>query len=156
MTTPVHQRPAANAVLERFRRVGLKVTPQRMAVYRALASRHDHPGPESIHRDVLRDLPAVSLATVYKALDAFERSGLATQVAVAGESRRYDANVDPHHHLVCTICRRVIDYNHQTLDALRAPGDLTGFIAQSMQIQILGVCAACAEASHAPTPPASG
>ena len=88
----------------------MSVTPQRIAIYRALLEANDHPNPEAIYTRVRTTMPSLSLATIYKTLDALARLGLVSELPAIGNSRRYDANVDLHHHLVCTRCDRVTDY----------------------------------------------
>jgi Fur family peroxide stress response transcriptional regulator len=121
---------------------GLKVTPQRVAVLRVLMDSHDHPAPESVFQRVKGDLPSVSLATVYKVLASLETAGLASRVGVPGDANRYDANRDPHHHLICTRCGDVADYEDPGL-APALPRDLGGFAPSEARVQILGLCARC-------------
>jgi Fur family peroxide stress response transcriptional regulator len=88
-------------------------------------------------------MPALSLATVYKALDALLELGVAREVSVAGGTKRYDANLERHHHLVCTSCGHVSDYYSEALDALEPPRRIGGFLPESLSVQVLGVCADC-------------
>ena len=96
-------------LVRRSRDARMSVTPQRAAIYRALLESEDHPSPEILYRRVHRRMPSLSLATIYKALDALVGLGLVRQVDVAGETKRYDANLDRHHHMICTRCRKVTD-----------------------------------------------
>jgi Fur family peroxide stress response transcriptional regulator len=132
-------------LMRRCRETGLNVTPQRLAVYRALLEAEDHPGPEELYRRVKRSLPSMSLATVYKALDALERLGVISQVSPLSQSKRYDANDEHHHHLLCLRCQKVVDFYDDRFDALRAPRQLGGFVAQTLTVQIKGLCTACAK-----------
>jgi Fe2+ or Zn2+ uptake regulation protein len=89
---------------------GLRWTVQRDAVYRALrALEPGHPTAERVFREVRRHLPKISLATVYKALDALEVSGKATRLAGSDGSARFDARDDRHYHLRCLRTGRVED-----------------------------------------------
>lgn len=124
------------------RQVGLKATPQRLAVLKALLHAHDHPGPESVFRRVRRELPSISLATVYKSLDALEKAGLVDRVTPRSDGRRYDANRTPHHHLVCTGCGRIEDHQDDTLAPV-LPVELGGFEARAVRVEVLGLCASC-------------
>ena len=89
----------------------------------------------------------MSLATVYKALDALERLGLVKELAVFNEAARYDANLDPHHHLVCTECRKVVDYYDDELTGIK-PGRIPGFVPESVAVRIVGKCSDCAAKSR--------
>ena len=89
---------------------GLRWTPQREAVYNVLKTFNpDHPTAEQIFRRVRRDLPKISLATVYKALDALEACGKMTRLAGSDGSARFDARDDRHYHLRCLRTGRVED-----------------------------------------------
>ena len=126
----------------------LKVTPQRMAIYAELLGREDHPSPESLFQQVKDDLPRLSLATVYKTLDALEKAGLISQVAINNETKRYDANLDFHHHLICTECRSVTDFVDDSLSSTQLGEAGNGFLPKEVKIQILGTCAACQKAAQ--------
>jgi len=132
-------------LLRRCREAGMNVTPQRMAVYRALLESEDHPSPELLYKRVRPKMPSLSLATIYKSLDALSKLGLAHRVSVAGDRKRYDANVDRHHHLVCTRCSKVVDHYDEAFDAVPPPRRLDGFVAHAVTVQVLGLCAACAK-----------
>jgi Fur family peroxide stress response transcriptional regulator len=124
------------------REAGLKATPQRLAVLKALLTSREHPGPEAVFRQVRGELSSISLATVYKTLDALEAAGLVERVTPLSDGRRYDANRAPHHHLVCTTCGRIEDHEDPAL-APPVPSQLGGFQARSVRVEVLGVCAAC-------------
>ena len=125
------------------RDAGMNVTPQRLAIYRELLEADDHPSPETLHRRIRTAMPSISLATIYKAFDALERLGLVQEVSVLSATKRYDANMEKHHHLVCTRCKRVIDFEDARLDAAWPSSGLHGFRPQSISVQILGLCADC-------------
>ncbi len=80
---------------------GWRLTRQRAAVYDQLRQAHYHPSAEDLYRRVKVVVPSISLATVYKALDALVASGLATRLVAANGSARYDARSDHHYHLRC-------------------------------------------------------
>lgn len=121
----------------------MNVTPQRIAIYRALLASEDHPTPEMLFRAVARDMPSLSLATIYKTLDALAAVGLVRTVAVESDKRRYDANDEPHHHLVCSSCGRIRDYYSDEFDTLLPHTRVHGFTAQKISVNITGICAGC-------------
>jgi Fur family peroxide stress response transcriptional regulator len=131
-------------LVRRCRDRGMNVTPQRAVIYRTLLESDDHPSPEALYRRVHPKMPSLSLATIYKALDALVGLGLAREVDVAGGTQRYDANLDRHHHLICTKCRKVIDFVDPNLDAVHPPRRLKGFVARTVSVQVFGLCPACA------------
>lgn len=126
------------------RAVGAKVTPQRLAVYHAVAASKAHPGPEDVFLAVRRDIPTLSLGTVYKTLEFLERLRLLVRVANEEGARRYDARLSTHHHLVCTACGSIVDFDDPALDALAPEMPDPGFVASRVSVQVLGMCAACA------------
>jgi Fe2+ or Zn2+ uptake regulation protein len=80
---------------------GWRCTPQRAAVYAQLSNAQDHPTAEEVYHGVKPTVPRISLATVYKALEALVASGLATKLTGGDGSARYDARGDHHYHLRC-------------------------------------------------------
>jgi Fur family peroxide stress response transcriptional regulator len=141
-------------LVERCRQAGMNVTPQRLAIYRALLETDDHPSPEALYERVRAAMPSLSLATIYKTLEALARLGLVSELPTTGKARRYDGNVDRHHHLVCLGCNRVSDHADPALDRIPPPSRLRGFTAQHVSVHIHGLCAACAGAARPPSPPA--
>ena len=144
--------------LERFvtrcRAAGLVLTPQRLTVFRHLAAGHGHPSAEELHAAVRRELPTLSLATVYKTLDSLARLGAVRRVRGGGARGRWDAGLESHHHLVCIECGSVRDVHDARLDAVKrraaALAGRHGFAASSHVVDILGRCAACQAAPRAP------
>ncbi len=78
---------------------GCRFTSQRAAVYSYLEEVDDHPTAEQVYRAVRRRVPKISLATVYKALEALVTSGLAAKLNHGDGSARYDCRADDHYHL---------------------------------------------------------
>lgn len=130
-------------MIERCRQSGLNVTPQRIAIYRALLQSEEHPTPEMLYRKVTRQMPSLSLATIYKTLDALAAIGLVHPVAVDSDKRRYDANDAAHHHLVCSSCGSIRDYYSDEFDSLLPPSNVRGFRPQAVSVSITGVCGPC-------------
>jgi Fur family peroxide stress response transcriptional regulator len=89
---------------------GWRHTRQRQAVFAALCRANGHPTAEDLYQEVKGDVPNISLATVYKALEALEASGLATKLPASGDgSARFDVRPDRHYHLRCLRSGRVED-----------------------------------------------
>jgi Fe2+ or Zn2+ uptake regulation protein len=131
------------------RAAGLAVTPQRAVIYRELVESFDHPSPEALYERVKPRLPQVSLATIYKTLDVLVSLGLANELASTGDKKRFDGRVDRHHHLVCTSCKSITDFDDPALDALPAPKGVPGFKPQFMSIHVHGLCRDCAGSARA-------
>ena len=127
---------------EACRTRGTPVTHQRLAVYRALLESRSHPDAEALHQALRRTVPTLSLATVYKTLEMLESLGLARAVAWPGAKRRFDGNRQPHHHLWCTRCRRLIDVELDPLAHVAPPAGLD-FQVSDFTIQFNGTCTDC-------------
>ena len=110
-----------NQFFEKCRQSGLSVTPQRLAVYKALISDDNHPSPDMIHKSVKPDFPTISFATVYKILETFEKKGIISKVTTLHNTLRYDPLIERHHHIICVKCKRIIDLKSKDLDALPIP-----------------------------------
>jgi Fe2+ or Zn2+ uptake regulation protein len=80
---------------------GSRCTPQRLAVYDHLARAHHHPTAEDVYQGVRTIIPRISLATVYKALEALVACGVATKLTAGDGSARYDARSENHYHVRC-------------------------------------------------------
>ena len=127
--------------IERCREAGLKITPQRVAVYEILMKSPNHPTVEEIYEEVKKKYPFVSLATVYRTVETLERMGLARKVCYWGSSARYDANMDEHHHLICEKCGAIKDiYIDESVDV---PEEMEGFRTSGYSVNIYGLCPAC-------------
>jgi Fur family peroxide stress response transcriptional regulator len=133
------------------RQAGLKVTPQRGAVYAMLAATDEHPTPEAIHHSVRELLPNLSLATVYKILDQFAAHGMLLKVSNPEQAARYDARVDSHQHTVCAACGRIGDVVLEPLNrALERLPFPAGFHVSRVDVVLHGLCAACTAKADRP------
>ncbi len=129
---------------DRCHKLGLAVTHQRTVIYRELIATGEHPTPEAVYERVKKQIPAVSLGTVYKSIKTFLDAGLLREVSLHHGSQRLDANTSPHHHMVCRQCRRIFDVPADQVEPakLKNPPE-TGFEVERLSIEFWGVCAAC-------------
>lgn len=135
----------AQTVVRALKEKGLRVTPQRCAVYANLLARDDHPTVEQILADLNQELPVSSKATVYSSLQALREVGLVREVLLEGGVSRYDANMDRHHHFQCRQCGTIEDvpweaFRGASLEFLRP-----GLQPDSYEVTIWGTCDRCAE-----------
>jgi Fur family peroxide stress response transcriptional regulator len=135
--------------MERFvqacRQHGMKVTHQRMEVFRELAGTEEHPDAEALYQSVRRRVPAISRDTVYRTLASLEEQGIVRKAEILFNKARYDANMDCHHHFVCTECGLVRDFYSDALNELPIPKTVTSLgRVESTHVQLRGVCSACA------------
>ncbi|HID66608.1 MAG TPA: transcriptional repressor [Aquificaceae bacterium] len=127
--------------VKKCKEIGLKITPQRLAVYEVLLKSYNHPTVEEIYEEVKKMYPYVSLATVYRTLETLEKIGLVKRVCFWGNSARYDANTSEHHHLICEKCGRIEDIDLE--QKLAIPENLQGFKTHSYSVNIYGLCSEC-------------
>jgi Fe2+ or Zn2+ uptake regulation protein len=128
---------------DRFRSQGLKVTPQRQAIFRILYHSAVHPTAEAVHAEVVRDLPTVSLRTVYQTLNDLTAMGELGHIEVGTGSARFDPNLAPHHHLVCERCGRIEDLVADYPDVTVPAGTIEDFEVTRTEIVFRGHCTGC-------------
>ncbi len=126
------------------RRAGLKLTRQRLEIFRAVAESADHPDAETVLKDVRERLPELSLDTVYRTLWALEDLGVVHTLGPRRERTRFDGNLAPHHHYVCIRCGLTRDFTSRALDALSAPEAHDFGTAERTCVEVRGVCHECA------------
>jgi len=127
-----------------IRKAGVKLTPQRLEIFRDAARTDDHPRIETIYRNVRRKMPTVSLDTVYRTLDLFRELGLVAAIRPLSGRVRFDADMKPHHHFVCTRCGAVRDFFDRNLDELEIPRSARGLgRVESAHVELRGQCASC-------------
>src|SRR5208283_1695930 len=128
----------------RCRESGLAVTPQRLAVIRALLACTEHPRADAVCAIVRREHPHISLATVHRTLETLCEIGEARKVTTLHDSARYDGNITPHHHVVCVKCRRIRDIEIPRLDRLLAgKSELGEFTVLGSSLEIHALCEDC-------------
>jgi len=97
---------------------GLKVTPQRVAIFEAVTKLHNHPTAENVTSHIRADFPHIAVGTVYKVLDTLVAHNLLKKVKTEKDVMRYDEVLSNHHHLYCTETDRIEDYEDETLTEL--------------------------------------
>nr|WP_054674686.1 Fur family transcriptional regulator [Veillonella denticariosi] len=125
---------------------GFKVTPQRIAIYDALRAHHDHPTAEMLYHTLRPEHPSMSLATVYKTMEIFEKIGLVKILEVGDERAHYDWDTEDHCHIRCIRCNKVEDLMGVDLKAISEianQGSDYRIIGQHITFE--GVCPACAK-----------
>lgn len=126
------------------RNLHVKLTHQRMVIYRELASTEEHPDAETIHKRVRRHIPTVSLDTVYRNLKLLAEHGLVSVVGMSHERLRFDANLARHHHFVCIECGKIRDFEseHPRLDSVAEDARAFGE-PLALRVEVKGVCSDC-------------
>jgi Fur family peroxide stress response transcriptional regulator len=129
------------------RRAGIKLTHQRLEIFRAIAGTDEHPDAETVWRSVRVRIPTLSLATVYRTLWLLADVGLVSTVVPGGDRVRFDANLDPHAHYVCIRCGLTRDLAAWDDELRRISGQASRFgSVVATAIEVRGICARCAGA----------
>ncbi len=95
--------------MEKYRDIGLKLTPQRLAILEYLDGNVEHPSAETIYAEIKKKYPTISFATIYKTLETLKERGNITELTIDSARRRYDPETGPHHHLICIKCKKIVD-----------------------------------------------
>lgn len=136
-------------IQEILREKGYKATPQRIAVYNILAGTKSHPTVEAIYEKIKEDFPTVSLNTVYKTLLMLKDAGLVRRLNVGEDFARYDANPNPHIHIICTRCGRVEDldeaFEKEISDLPERAARYSGYRFEDWDVYLYGICPECSK-----------
>ncbi|WP_411336881.1 transcriptional repressor [Ruminococcus gauvreauii] len=122
----------------------LKYSRQRESIKEFLASRKDHPNADTVYENIRQIYPNISLGTVYRNLALLESIGEIMKITTGDGADRYDGNVKPHHHFICTRCHSVIDLDMENIDYIKEAasknfnGSIDNYIAH-----FYGLCENC-------------
>lgn len=129
-------------IREQLKQKGLKVTPQRIAIYEAVVKLKNHPTAEYILDYIKKNHPNISVGTVYKVLDSLVENQLLKKVKNEKDVMRYDAVMQQHHHLYCTESERIEDFDDPELNKLITKyfekKKIKGFKINDITLQITG------------------
>lgn len=128
-------------VLEQY---GLRVTPQRLGVWKALSGNREHPSADKVYRAVRKMLPNISFDTVNRTLVHFAELGLVHVVEGTSEVKRYDPVTREHHHMRCVKCGRILDFENEGYNSLAVPQEVTRqFQIIRKRVVLEGLCRTC-------------
>lgn len=131
--------------IERCRKEGLKVTPQRIAIYQVLMASREHPSADTVYRKMTETHPTISFDTVNRTLLTFADIGVIDTVESYSGSRRFDTEIAPHHHVHCVKCGHIADFTDSELDAFKVPERITReFSVIGHRMVVSGICPDCA------------
>ena len=116
-----------------------RLTPQRRAVFTALAKSYDHPTAAEIYERARKAVPTISFATVYNSLRFFKDNGVVLELPGPNGASRYDATTAPHGHATCTRCGSVVDFPTPT----GPTPEVSGWRVDDVQISVSGLCPNC-------------
>lgn len=123
---------------------GLKITPQRVAVYKELISSQKHPSASMIYRKIKNYFPNISLGTVNSTLLTFAKIGLVKVVGFSGEPKRFDPKLEPHHHFKCIKCGKIIDFYNNAYNTIKVPAEINKkYLVLEKKVHLEGLCDKC-------------
>lgn len=129
-----------------LRQAGIKLTHQRIEIFREIAQTIEHPDAETVYNGVRTRIPTISLDTVYRTLVLFTDLGLISSLKEPHERMRFDANMQTHHHFVCTECGMIRDFVSTELDTLSIPNSVQEFgTVRQTHVEVRGLCWSCAK-----------
>ncbi len=135
------------AFKKKAKSLGIKVTPQRLAVYKKMLSIGGHPSVEEIYHSLKNEVPGLSLATVYRVLKSLEEMGLVKKAPFIDEKLRYEIAKEDHAHFVCEVCGLIFDvsvnclaFEDKLLEEWFCKAELK---VKSCQLIFFGVCSKC-------------
>ena len=122
----------------------MKYTNQRVAILDFLKDNYNHPTVEEIFETVKQKLPRITKATVYKNLNVLVANGLIKEVNIKGVSR-FEATMNPHHHIICKSCGTIIDFESKELNtfALKIIENKKDFVIKTAETNFYGICSTC-------------
>ena len=128
--------------MNKIRDIGIRLTPQRIAVLEYLEGNMGHPSAEDIYKHVKKIFPTISFATVYNTLETLKRTGNVMELTLDPTRKRYDPDIRHHHHLICLRCQRINDVHidvHVEIPFEQADD----FKVLNNHIEFYGLCKAC-------------
>lgn len=131
---------------EPLRERGVRITPQRALIWRALASSDRHFTAEELWEQVRDALPGLEISTIYRSLEALHEAGLVVESRLREGPRVFEARSAPHPHLLCERCGSISHLDaaasRRILESVEA--EIEGFQARELHVLATGVCANCA------------
>ena len=126
------------------------MTVQRRVIFSTLLEREDHPTVDQVFDEVKERIPGVSRTTVYRTLETLANLGLVRRTNHFAASARFDGNMEQHHHLVCTRCGKVIDFQDPSLTVANLPdARRSGFTLLDYSVYFEGFCSSCKPPANA-------
>jgi len=131
-------------LINRLRTAGYKITPPRLAVLQVIEQEGEHLNPAEILTRAQNIYPAIGRATVYRTLEMLTEIGVVRPIYVGEHGPTYIRAEGGHHHLVCSACGVVIDFEQCMADQMTQElSDRFGFQIKSHLLEFYGLCAAC-------------
>ena len=129
---------------EKCKSNNLRITPQRTIIYQELLSSKEHPSADVIFKKVRKTFPEISFDTVNRTVLTFAKIGIINIVEGYGDSKRFDPDINNHHHFRCIKCGSIIDFHNKPYDNLKVPEEIENqFTVLRKKVYIEGICTKC-------------
>ncbi|GBL20162.1 transcriptional regulator PerR [Acidimicrobiaceae bacterium] len=125
-----------------FREKQLKLTPQRQLLFNLLHDNESHPTAESLFEIASKQMPGISLRTIYQTLGELAEMKELQLVDIGNGATRFDPNMSEHQHFVCDSCGAIHDVDITSAPKLRA-GSADGFAVEEIGVVFRGRCGRC-------------
>ena len=133
-----------NFFKENCRKRNLKITPQRIAVYEQLMGDLTHPTADDVYREIRKKFSHISFDTVNRTLLLFTKTGIINQTEHLGKHKRFDPNIENHHHIVCVKCNKIIDFYNSDYDGIKIPESIASkYKVINKKVVLEGICDKC-------------
>ena len=130
--------------INQCKRAGLRITPQRIAIYRELVVNKEHPSAEMLYEKVRKSYPNISLDTVNRTLLTLNDLGIANIVEGSGDAKRFDGDADKHQHFKCIKCKKIIDFHYKPFDNIELPPEIGNkYTVLRKTVYFEGLCDMC-------------
>ena len=132
-------------VIKKFRETGLKITPQRLSIFKVLQDNNTHPSAEDIYREILKIHPSISFTTVYKTLQTLRDLGEIQELSINPERAHFDPVTTEHGHTFCRSCKAIddLDTGLDTPESIKLQSNSSEFEVHSIQVYAVGLCPGC-------------
>ncbi|MCC6324463.1 MAG: transcriptional repressor [Candidatus Brocadia sp.] len=129
---------------KKLRSQGMKITPQRLMIFKVLENNTSHPSAENVYKRVKRIYPSVSFTTIYKTLETLRELGEVREFVIDGDRKHYDPNTNLHHHVICSSCKRILDVFEDFSPSVKLPDAVKkDYAVSGFQIFFHGICKEC-------------
>jgi Fur family peroxide stress response transcriptional regulator len=130
--------------IQHCKKFDLKITPQRCAIYKKLIRAKNHPTADELFHIVKKEFPNISFDTVNRTLLTFAETGLVDVIPTKGGPRRFDPDMDNHHHFHCFGCGEIVDFCSDEFDNLGIPDQIRdNFTVFTKRVVLNGLCKKC-------------
>jgi len=119
----------------------LRMTHQREVILDEMGKCKGHPTADALYERIKKKLPRISLATVYRNLEILSEAGIIRKLEISGRQKRFDRQLEQHHHIYCVQCHRVDNLKVETVSPDSAVE--IGYRISGCRIEFFGICPEC-------------